>query len=168
MVTDFGPPEQNVGSFLEAEVQRVVENVRDQTLSALPGHFNRLIYLASLRDHNTGRYSHYGLELRFSSDAVHEGLRRCHLQAFEELVNLSLQEQTQDLIGFFTSLKTEPARLVEAWRRLRSYEILPPEDCDPLARQLFDKNVETILQVLKETELWDLLSDPHGNTHDLP
>lgn len=167
-MTDFEPSEQNGGSFLDADIQGVVESVRDQTLGDLPGHFNRLIYLASLRDHNTGRYSHYGLELRFSSDAVHEGLHRCHLQAFEELVNLSLQEQTQDLIGFFTSLKTEPARLVEAWRRLRSYEILPPEDCQYLARQLFDKNVEIILQVLKETELWDLLSDPHGDTHDLP
>jgi hypothetical protein len=167
-VTDFGPLEQNTGSALEADIQRLVDDVRDQTLSDLPGHFNRLIYLASLRDHNTGRYGHYGLELRFPSEAVQAGLRRCHLQAFEELVNLSLQEQTQDLIAFFTSLKTEPARLVEAWRRLRSYEILPPEDCHPLARQLFDKNVETILQVLRETELWDLLSDPHGDTHDLP
>jgi len=167
-VTDIGHSDQNAAPLLEADVQRVVDDVRDQTLSALPGHFNQLIYLASLRDHNTGRYSHYGLELRFSSDAVHEGLRRCHLEVFQELVTLPLQEQTQDLIRFFTSLKTEPARLVEAWRRLRSYQILPPENCHPLGRELFGKNVETILQMLKQTEMWELLNDPHGHAHDLP
>ena len=58
--------------------------------------------------------------------------------------------------------------LVEVWGRLRAYQILPPENCHPLARQLFDKNIQLILKVLRETELWNLLDQSHGNAHDLP
>ena len=154
-------------SSLTAEVQSVVRDFQDRTLEAVKGTFNRLIYLASLRDHNTGRYHHYGLETRHSSEAVDEALRWCHARVFEALVAQPLQEQTQDLLHFFESLKTDKSRLVEVWQRLRAYQILPPEDCHPLARELFTKNVEIILQVLRATDLWELLDDPHRDADDL-
>jgi hypothetical protein len=72
------------------------------------------------------------------------------------------------LLDFFESLKEEKALLVEAWQRLRSYQVLPPEDCHPLARELFDKNIEIMLRILRETDLWPLLHDPHRNADDLP
>jgi hypothetical protein len=37
-----------------------------------------------------------------------------------------------------------------------------------LARELFDKNIEIILRVLRETDLWPLLHDPHHHADDLP
>ncbi len=153
---------------LAREVERVVTDFERRTLNELEGHFSRLIVLASLRDYNTGRYHHYGLESRFSSEAVDEGLRRCHVKVFEELAALPLEEQTQDLIAFFESLKEERARLVETWQRLRSYQILMPEKCHPLATELFQKNIEIILKILRETDLWPLLHDPHRDSHDLP
>jgi hypothetical protein len=152
----------------EAEVERVLGDVQDRTLNELEGKFSRLIYLASLRDHNTGRYHHYGLEERYPADAVNDGLRRCHAAVFKDLIELPLEEQTQDLLAFFESLREEKARLVEVWDRLRSYKILPPEDCHPLARQLFDSNMVIILRILRETELWELLRDSHGDADDLP
>ena len=153
---------------LANEVERVLTDFQRHTLDEMRGQFNKLIYLASLRDYNTGRYHHYGLETRYSSRAVDQALHRCHLRVFEDLVATPLSEQTQDLVNFFESLKEERARLVEAWQRLRSYQILPPENCHPLARQLFDKNIEIMLGVLRETELWGLLRDPHGDSDDLP
>lgn len=154
-------------SFLAREVDQVVEDLQGHTLEALQGMFSRLIYLASLRDYNTGRYHHYGLENRYASEAVDEGLRRCHAQTFEALVALPLQEQTQDLLRFFESLKADRSRLVEVWRRLRTYQILPREDCHPLAWELFNKNIETILEVLRATDLWKLLDDPHRDPDHL-
>ena len=145
----------------------MVADSQHRTLDEMRGKFSQLIYLASLRDHNTGRYSHYGLETRYSAEAVNEGLRRCHAKVFEELVALSLEEQTQELIRFFESQGEDRSRLVRAWERLRPYQILPPETCHPLARELFSKNVELILKILRETELWPLLHDPHGNSDDL-
>jgi hypothetical protein len=150
------------------EVARLVRDFEDRTLVGLEGHFSQLVYLASLRDYNTGRYHHYGLETRFAPEVVDEGLRQCHVRIFEELVALPLKEQTEDLLNFFESLKEDKARLVGVWRRLRSYQILPPDGCHPLARELFDANIEIMLRILRETDLWPLLHDSHRDADDLP
>ena len=150
------------------EVDRVMRDFQDRTLVGLEGYFSQLVYLASLRDYNTGRYHHYGLESRYTADAIDAALHRCHVRVFEELVALPLKEQTEDLLNFFESLKEDKARLVLVWKRLRSYQILPPEDCHPLAQELFDKNIEIMLRILRETDLWPLLHDSHGDADDLP
>jgi hypothetical protein len=152
----------------EEEVTRLMRDFEQRTLKEMHGHFSRLIYLASLRDYNTGWYRHYGLETRHSSQAVNEGLHRCHVKMFEEIVAMSLKEQTEELLNFFESLREEPSRLVEAWERLRAYQVLPPEDALPLARVLFNKNVELMLKLLKDTDLWPLLHDPHRDPDNLP
>jgi hypothetical protein len=150
------------------EVERAVHDFDERTLAGMEGQFDKLVYLASLRDYNTGRYHHYGLESRFTMEAVDEGLRQCHIRVFEELVALPLKEQTEDLLTFFESLKEDKTRLVTVWKRLKSYQILPPEGCHPLARELFDKNIEIMLRILRETDLWPLLHDPHRDADDLP
>ena len=94
------------------EVERLVRDFEERTLVGLEGQFNQLVYLASLRDYNTGRYHHYGLESRHAAEAIGEGLHQCHVRVFEELVGLPLEEQTEDLLNFFESLKEDKARLV--------------------------------------------------------
>jgi len=150
------------------EIERLVRDFEERTLAGLEGHFSQLVYLASLRDYNTGRYHHYGLESRYTAEATNEGLHQCHVRVFEELVALPLKEQTEDLLDFFESLKEDKTRLVGVWKRLRSFQILPPEDCHPLARELFDKNIEIMLRILRETDLWPLLHDSHRDSDDLP
>jgi hypothetical protein len=150
------------------EVERLVRDIEERTLARLDGFFSQLVYLASLRDYNTGRYHHYGLESRYTAGAIDAGLHQCHVRVFEELVALPLKEQTEGLLNFFESLKEDKTRLVAVWRTLRSFQILPPEDCHPLARELFDKNIEIMLQILRETDLWPLLHDSHRDTDDLP
>ena len=99
------------GAANPEEVERVVRDFEERTLAGLEGQFNQLVYLASLRDYNTGRYHHYGLESRYAMEAVDEGLRQCHVRVFEELVALPLKEQTEDLLTFFESLKEDKTRL---------------------------------------------------------
>jgi hypothetical protein len=149
------------------EVELLVRDFEERTLAGVDGRFSQLVYLASLRDYNTGRYHHYGLESRYALQAVDEGLHQSHVRVFEELVALPLKEQTEDLLNFFESLKEDKTRLVGVWKRLKSYQILPPEGCHPLARELFDKNIEIMLRVLRETDLWPLLHDSHGDADDL-
>ena len=150
------------------EVERVIRDFQNHTLGGMEGFFNQLVYLGSLRDYNTGRYHHYGLESRYAMEAVDAALHHCHVRVFEELVSLPLREQTEDLLNFFESLKEDKSRLVMVWRRLRSYQVLPPEACHPIAQELFDKNIEIMLRILRETDLWPLLHDPHGDSDDLP
>ena len=152
----------------DEQVEHLMQDFEQRTLKEMPGRFRRMIYLASLRDYNTGRYHHYGLETRYPEAAVDAALRRCHLQTFEALLAMSLQEQTEDLLTFFEALREEPTRLVEAWEQLKAYQILPPEEALPLARTLFDENIEIMLKLLRETDLWPLLHDPHGDSDDLP
>src|SRR5450759_3410286 len=90
---------------LQQEVEHLVRDFEDRSLGALKGHFSRLVYLASLRDYNTGRYHHFGLESLYAPEAVEEGLHQCHVRIFEELVALPLKVQTEDLLDFFESLK---------------------------------------------------------------
>jgi hypothetical protein len=150
------------------DLEHLVRDFEERTLAALEGPFSRLVYLASLRDYNTGRYHHYGLESRYALEVVDEGLHQCHVRVFEELVTLPLKEQTEDLLNFFESLKEDKTRLVVVWKRLKSYQILAPENCHPLARELFEKNIEIMLRILRETDLWPLLHDAHGDADDLP
>jgi hypothetical protein len=150
------------------ELEHLVRDFEERTLAGMEGRFSRLVYLASLRDYNTGRYHHYGLESRYALEAVDEGLHHCHVRVFEDLVALPLREQTEDLLNFFESLKEDKTRLVLVWKRLKSYQILAPESCHPLARELFDKNIEIMLRILRETDLWPLLHDAHGDSDDLP
>lgn len=153
--------------MLAEEVARAIQDFRQKTLESMEGHFNRLIYIASLRDYNTARYHHYGLETRHGSEAVDEALRRCHVEVFEALLALPLQDQARDLIQFFESVKENPSRMIESWQRMRSFQMLPPAGCHSLARDLFDKNVEVLLKVLQETDLWALLHEPHSNADHL-
>ena len=165
-MSDSGPSELEQ-EILREEAGRVEREIENRTLAGLRGHFERLIYLASLRDYSTGRYHHEGLESRFSPRAVDDGARRCHVKVFEELVSLPLKEQTEDLVAFFESLQEDKARLVAVWQQMRSYQVLPPEGGHPLARDLFDKNMDIMLKVLRETDLWPLLHDPHRDSDDL-
>jgi hypothetical protein len=150
------------------EVRRLVRDFEQRTLGVLPGYFSQLVYLASLRDYNTGRYHHYGLETRYGEAVVDAALRQSHQRVFDDLIALPLKEQTEDLLRFFESLKEDKARLVVVWKRLKSYQILPPEECHPLARELFERNLEVMLRILRETDLWPLLHDPHRDADDLP
>jgi hypothetical protein len=162
---DLHPP--RVEEF-PAEVRRVMDDYERRTLNALEGPVSRLIHLAALRDHNTGKYSHYGLETRYSEEAVDEGLRALHHKVFNEAVRLSLEQQTREMIDFYRSQPAEKIRMVQAWQRLKSYQILLPEQCHPLARDLFTKNFEIILRILEHTELWPLLDNAHGDSDNLP
>jgi hypothetical protein len=150
------------------EVARVVADLKANTLAPMPGRFSRLIYLASLRDYNTGRYHHYGLETRYPAAAVDVGLHNAHVAIFEELMALPLEDQTRDLIQAFDSIREDKGRVISTWKRLKSYQVLPPDQSHPLARQLFDQNIEVMLRVLRETDLWALLHEPHGNANHLP
>ncbi|HLY59292.1 MAG TPA: hypothetical protein VKV95_00855 [Terriglobia bacterium] len=159
---------QNISEpALSAEVTRVIVDFRAKTLEPMEGQFNRLIYIASLRDYNTARYHHYGLETRYGSEAVDEGLKQCHIEVFEALLALPLQDQARDLIQFFESVREAPSRMIESWQRMRSFQMLPPAECHPLARKLFDENMEVLLKVLQETDLWALLHEPHSNADHL-
>ncbi len=161
-------PNANECSDAEAGIERILTDFQTHTLAEFKGGFAQLIYLASLRDYSTGRYHHYGLESRYDPELVDRALHQCHIQVFEDLMAIPLEDQTRGLVNFFESLREDRRRLVKTWQELRSFQVLPPQGCHPLARNLFDNNIEIMLRVLRETDLWELLHEPHGYADDLP
>src|ERR1700730_1562452 len=94
------------------ERKRVAEDIRVKILEPMDCRFQKLIYLTSLRDNNTARYHHPGLEALYGSGTAEEGLRECHIKVFEDLIALPLRDQTRDLIQFFDSLREARARMI--------------------------------------------------------
>lgn len=78
-------------------VRRASEEFRSRTLSKIPRLLDRLIYLASMRDYNTGLYYHDGLAAQFSVDIACETLAACHREVFRQLLISPLQEIVDQL-----------------------------------------------------------------------
>ena len=134
---------------LAALVQKIVDEIESVTFVSEYTYFGRLIYLASLRDNSTGRYYHEGILVRYSNkEAMHKALSLCHANYFSGFLKLSLEEQTQEVREVLESHGGLTKDLIKTWRRLRSFEILPPEKCHAIENELFSRNMDIILKVL--------------------
>ena len=107
-----------------------------------------LVYLASLRDHNTGRYHHDGWKFALSEEGADQALRRFHREEFERLLNRTVRELAEELGAYFRSLEEPVDRSVAVWRELESFRVLAPEGCHPVDRELFYSSLRAALAVL--------------------
>src|ERR1700694_6317533 len=70
------------------------------TLSQIPNTYGRLVYLASLRDPNSGAYRHYGLSAAFGREQSTSALRQSHEDTFLAWLNLPLAEKNADFRAY--------------------------------------------------------------------
>jgi hypothetical protein len=119
------------------------------TLSQIHCIFGRLVYLSSLRNANTGRYEHHGLALVFGADEADSTLRRSHQEAFDEWLGFNIEQQKADLDLYFSEQGADRRTIVDTWLRLASYRNLVPASAEPMQRQLYLADLETILGLLK-------------------
>lgn len=64
--------------------EEAAQDLRERTLAALPNSLSKLVYLASMRDYNTGQYHHAGLLDSFGDRAATEAMETCHYQNKEQ------------------------------------------------------------------------------------
>src|SRR5256886_3985399 len=98
------------------EIEPAIRDLRNRTLARLPGDVSRLVYLASSRDLNTGRYSHDGLAFHFSENVACKAMAACHAEIFNRLVYCSLQELIEELRSYISSTAERPGDVLESWR----------------------------------------------------
>ena len=134
---------------VSAKVQEACEDLENRTLASLPGCFGRLIYLASMRDYNTGQYYHEGLVNRFSERVADEAITRSHREAFQHLLRSPLAEMVSELERYVASTSAETDQLLETWERLQPYRIAVPAQSSPALAQFFTSNVKIALAILK-------------------
>lgn len=119
------------------------------TLSQIPTLFGRLVYLSSLRDANTGKYEHHGLEMIHGDEESDRVLRESHCGAFLQWLTYSIEAQKADLDLYFSTLDGPRRTVVEAWSRLVPYRNFLPASARDVERQLFFADLETLLALLR-------------------
>jgi hypothetical protein len=119
------------------------------TLSQIPSIFGRLVYLASLRNANTGRYEHHGLALIYGEEESDLVLRKSHVEAFWEWINYGLEQQKADLDLYLSALSTDRKTVVDTWLRLAPYRNMLPGTAGTQERQLYLTDLETLLWLLR-------------------
>src|SRR6266852_4266018 len=131
------------------EIEPALRDLRNRTLKRLPGDFSRLVYLASSRDLNTGRYSHDGLAFHFSESVASKAMAACHTEIFDRLVFCSLEELIAELRKYISLTEVRPGDVLRSWKNLGSYRVTIPSECDKLAAEIFLSNVKIALEILQ-------------------
>src|SRR5713101_4837060 len=131
------------------DIEPAITDLRSRTLSRLPGDFSRLVYLASSRDCNTGKYYHDGLEFHFSQNVASKAMAMCHREIFGRLVFSSLEELIAELSNYISSTDERPEEFLKSWKHLGSYRVTIPSDCDELEAEVFLSNVKMALAILQ-------------------
>ncbi len=130
-------------------VRDAVEDLHRRTLSKLPRALDRLVYLASTRDYNTGVYYHDGLASVYGEDAACQALAECHRETFRELIGTSLRELVLQMEDYMASVDLSANRFIAAWKKLEPYRVTVPVESDPLAAEFLFANLRTALAVVE-------------------
>lgn len=132
-------------------VEEALRDLRNRTLARLDGDFAKLVYLASTRDYNTGRYVHDGLSFRFPEPIVERAMAAAHREVFASLVLSPLRTFVAQVEQYIRSGCARPDELVTAWNSSEAYRILPPAAYHPLKVRLFISNVKIALAIVTAT-----------------
>jgi hypothetical protein len=127
-----------------------VSDLWEGTLMHIPSSYGKLVYLASLRNPDTGRYEHFGLAQHPNNADANRALRRSHETTFQQWVNYSLEQKKTDLELYISTIDSvERSELLDAWLRLTPYKNLVPAAIQGPERQKHVSDFEAILGLLK-------------------
>jgi hypothetical protein len=118
------------------------------TLIQIPTTFGRLVYLASLRNQNTGLYEHHGLSQIFGQEEADRTLRQSHSQVFAEWLCFGLEHQKGELNDYLEELDGPTVVILENWVRLCPYRNFIPLETREVERRLYLSDLETVLTLL--------------------
>lgn len=129
-------------------VEDALRDLQNRTLASLDGDFARLVYLASTRDYNSGRYAHDGLSFRFTAPVAERVLAEAHREVFVNLALCPLKILVTQLEQYIGSGCARPDELLASWHELEPFRILAPEFDDPITVKLFISNVRVALAIV--------------------
>lgn len=142
-----------MGEFTEGQSSRfprgAAQDLWRHTLARIPSTFARLVYLASLRDQNTGAYEHHGLAQMFGAEEAGRTLRESHERVFAEWLCFGLEPQKSEVAQYLATLDGPPAVVLDTWVRLSPYRNFTPAAAAENERELYLADLETVLELLR-------------------
>jgi hypothetical protein len=131
----------------------LIEDVRREAgLDDFPNDLTRLLYLASLRDCNSGGYLHPQLSARMGTDVADQALCICHDQVFRRLLTTPISGYVEQLEEYIRYTKAERRTVLNTWQSLRAYRATVPVLAPPLYCELFCLNIELALTILERRQ----------------
>lgn len=116
---------------------------------SLPTDLSRLIFLATLRDNNSGHYYHPEIARRFSDSVADQAMLACHRSIFRRVVALPLEDLTCELDRYIATVPVSRERLIGSWKRLKAYRATIPIDADDVSSEIFFMKVEVAVAILE-------------------
>lgn len=129
------------------------------TLSQIPSTYGRLVYLASLRDTNSGAYRHHGLSAAFGREESLSAVRKSHDDTFQEWLSLPLSAKSVDLVAHFQNVEENPWQVVTYLARAKPYLSQAPDSASPAQRRQFRVEMEILLDLVKNDSGADRFPD---------
>jgi hypothetical protein len=130
----------------QALERSAVADLFKHTLSKIPTRYGRLVYLASLRDQNSGIYRHHGLSTAFGREESMRALEESHEQVFREWLGLPLPEKHSDLGEYLSSLEDPVETAVQYWLKSGIHRSWPPPGATEPEKDFFYQDLEVLLK----------------------
>jgi len=131
-------------------LDQAYDDLLHRSLSKIAGDLARLIYLASTRDYNTGKYHHDGLAARFQAEVACEALELAHRQIFYRIAAYSLEQLVGELELYVSSSRQSREEVLTVWQKLEPYRVALPADVNLAIAQLFVSNIKLALAILRQ------------------
>ena len=154
--------EDEVGSGPDLSVPRkdalsssvIAVCTEELALHDLPNDLTRMLFLASLRDCNSGRYLHPQLSQQMGVDEADHALSVCHQQVFRNLLNTPASGYALQLEEYIRYTRADRSVVLDTWQSLRAYRSTVPVHASLLYCELFCLNIELALTILKDSRIW--------------
>ena len=130
----------------------LADYIRNSVLQNLPNDLTRMIYLASLRDCNSGMYLHPELSRQQGVDAADRAFRICHEQIFRRLLTTRLPEYVRQLQEYIRYTGGETVTMLKTWKSLQAYRATVPLGALAASSEVFFLNLTIALEILSQQE----------------
>lgn len=145
-----------------------LNNLLQRSLACLPGPFARLAFVASIYDPYAGRYMHEGWAHVASSEEIHSSLHKAHLEAFEEVLTLPLEELAAQLQEHFNNLGGADRKIIRSWLEAEPFRDAIPGGASSLQREFFISQMRTTLWILVSGTSLEVLPERYASRLQLP
>ena len=127
---------------------------RELALDTLPNDLTRMLYLASLRDCNSGRYLHPELSPRIGVEEADRALSTCHAQFFRGLLSTPVSAYVLQMEEYIRYTRAGRSVVLETWQCLQAYRSTVPVHALPIYAELFCLNIEMAMTILNNSRPW--------------